>query len=210
VVVAKPQYDPAVGTPATQVPAFAAVLRLKDPQHFGETVEEAWQKAIGLVNFTRGQQALPGLIIDKESQNGVKYTLSYYRPPVAKSSGTIDARYNYRPSLARPGDYVIISSTDALARDLIDVVSKAPSTPDKTSLAANGLMEIEGPALAAILEANRENMVRNNMVEKGNPREKAESDIQILLAALGHLEHATLTLRRDAGRPQAQLEIRFK
>src|SRR5664279_2378148 len=74
VVVAKQQYDPAVGTPATQVPAFAAVLRLKDPKRFGETVEEAWQKAIGLVNFTRGQQALPGLIIDKANQGAVSYT----------------------------------------------------------------------------------------------------------------------------------------
>lgn len=210
VVVAKPQYDPAVGTPATQVPAFAAVLRLKDPQQFGETVEEAWQKAFGLINFTRGQQALPGLILDKESHNGVKYTLSYYRPPASKSSGPIDARYNYRPSLARPGDYVILSSTDALARDLIDVLKQASPAPAKMPQAANGLMEIEGPALCAILEANRENMVRKSMVDKGNSREKAESDTQILLAALGHLDHATLTLRREAGRPQAQLEIHFK
>ena len=210
VVVAKPQYDPAVGTPATQVPAFAAVLRLKEPQHFGEIVEEAWQKAIGLANFTRGQKALPGLIIDKASQDGVKYTISYYRPPAEKSSGAIDARYNFRPSLARPGDYVILSSTDALARDLIEVVKKATTAPAQTTEAANSLMEIEGPALSAILEANREQMVRKNMVDKGDSREKAETDNRILLAALGHLDHATLTLRREAGRPQAQLEIRFK
>jgi hypothetical protein len=210
VVVAKQQYDPAVGTPATQVPAFAAVLRLKEPKRFGETVEEAWQKAIGLANFTRGQKALPGLIIDKASQDGVKYTISYYRPPADKSSGAVDTRYNFRPSLARPGDYVILSSTDALARDLIDAVKKVPSAPANTSSAANSLMEIEGPALSAILEANREPMVRKNMVDKGDSREKAENDIGVLLAALGHLDHATLTLRRDAGRPQAQLEIRFK
>ena len=210
VVVAKQQYDPAVGTPATQVPAFAAVLRLKDSQHFGETVEEAWQKAIGLANFTRGQKALPGLIIDKASQDGVKYTISYYRPPAEKSSGAVDARYNFRPSLARPGDYVILSSTDGLARDLIDAVKKAPSTPAETSSGVNSLMEIEGPALSAILEANREQMVRKNMVDKGDSREKAETDIGVLLAALGHLDHATLTLRREAGRPQAQLEIRFQ
>src|ERR1035438_6752774 len=53
VVVAKQQYDHAVGAPATQMPAFAAVLRLKDPQRFGETVEEAWQKAIGDRKSTR-------------------------------------------------------------------------------------------------------------------------------------------------------------
>jgi hypothetical protein len=210
VVVAKQQYDSAVGTPAIQMPAFAAVLRLKDPQRFGETVEEAWQKAIGLANFTRGQQALPGLVIDKASQDGVKYTFSYYRPPADKSTGTIDARYNYRPSLARPGDYVILSSTDALARDLIDAVKQTPATPAKMSPAANSLMEIEGPALSAILQANREQMVRKNMVDKGDSREKAESDIQMLLVALGHLDHATLTLCREASRPQAQLEIRFK
>jgi hypothetical protein len=210
VVVARQQYDAAIGTPATQVPAFAVVLRLKDAQRFGETVEEAWQKAIGLANFTRGQQALPGLIIDKESQNGIKYTISYYRSPADKSSGTIDTRYNFRPSLARPGDYLILSSTDALARDLIDATRKAPSAPSTTASTVNSLVEIEGPALAAIFQANREQMVRKNMVDKGSSREKAESDIQVLLAALGHLDHATLTLRRDAGRPQAQLEIRFK
>jgi hypothetical protein len=210
VVVAKQQYDPAIGTPATQVPAFAVVLRLKEPQHFGEIVEEAWQKAIGLANFTRGQKALPGLIIDKASQDGMKYTISYYRPPTDRSSGMVDLRYNFRPSLARPGDYVILSSTDALARDLMDAVKQAPSTPAKVSSGANSLMEIEGPALSAILEANRENMVRKNMVDKGDSREKAENDIGVLLAALGHLDHASLTLRRDAGRPQAQLEMRFK
>ena len=210
VVVAKPQYDPAIGTPATQVPAFAVVLRLKEPQRFGETVEEAWQKAIGLANFTRGQKALPGLIIDKASKDGFKYTISYYRPPADKSSSTIDARYNFRPSLARPGDYVILSSTDALARDLIEAVNKSGSAPAKISQTANSLMEIEGPALSAILEANREQMVRKSMVDKGNSREKAEADTGILLAALGHLDHATLTLCRDGGRPQAQLEIRFK
>ena len=210
VVVAKPQYDPAIGTPATQVPAFAAVLRLKGPQRFGETMEEAWQKAIGLANFTRGQKALPGLIIDKASQDGVKYTISYYRPPGDKSSGAVDTRYNFRPSLARPGDYVILSSTDALARDLIDVVKRTSSAPPKASLAENSLMEIEGPALSAILEANREQMVRKNMIDKGNSREKAESDIQVLLAAIGYVDHATLTLRREAGRPQAELSIRFK
>jgi hypothetical protein len=62
----------------------------------------------------------------------------------------------------------------------------------------------------AILEANREHMVRKSMVDKGNSREKAENDTQMLLAALGHVEHATLTFRREAGRPQAQLELQFK
>ena len=93
---------------------------------------------------------------------------------------------------------------------MIGVLNKPASASARGSRAANSLLEIEGPALSAILEANREQMVRKNMVDKGNAREKAEADIRVLLAALGHLDHATLTLCRDAGRPQAQLEIRFK
>ena len=46
-----------------KLPGFAVVLQLRDPAKFQEVMEEAWQKAIGLVNFTRGQKALPGLII---------------------------------------------------------------------------------------------------------------------------------------------------
>jgi len=48
----------AVGTPEPQWPAFALVLGLRDAKAFGEVMEEAWQKALGLVNFTRGQKAL--------------------------------------------------------------------------------------------------------------------------------------------------------
>jgi hypothetical protein len=209
VVVARQEYDPAVGVPAEQYPAFAAVLRLKHPEQFGLTMEEAWQKALGLANFTRGQKALPGLIIDRAERNGVKYTFSYYRPPAARSE-PVDVRYNFRPSLARAGDYVIISSTDGLARDLIDAVQKEAAAPPGASSPANGVLELNGAALRASLEANRENLVRKNMVEKGHTREQAEAETFFFLLALGFLDHASLTLNRASGHPQAELRLKLQ
>jgi hypothetical protein len=64
-VVAEQEFDSAIGTPQIQLPAFAVILRLQNPEQFKEVAEEAWQKALGLINFTRGQQAMQGLIIDR-------------------------------------------------------------------------------------------------------------------------------------------------
>ncbi len=210
VVVAAQRYDTAIGTPAAQMPAFAAVLRLRHPQAFGEIVEEAWQKAIGLANFTRGQQALPGLIIDRASHRGVKYTLSYYRPPTGKDRTAIDSRYNYRPSLARPGDYLILSSTDGLARDLIEAAQKEAASPPKPAQAAHSALELDGAQLHAILVANREQFIRKNMVDKGNTRQQAETQTGFLLTALDCLDRAEFTLARENARPQATLELKLK
>jgi hypothetical protein len=210
IVVAEQKYDPAIGTPEVQVPAFAAVLRLRHGPAFGEVVEEAWQKAIGLANFTRGQKALPGLVIDRDTHAGVKYTVSAYRPPSGKEKGSVDMRYNFRPSLARPGDYLVISSTDGLAQDLIDALQKETSAKVKGVTTAHTVTEIDGDRLRGILAANREHLIRKNMVEKGNSREQAESDIRGLLALLSCLDEATLVMRRQEGRPSAELDLRLQ
>ena len=39
-------------------------------------MEEAWQKALGLVNFTRGQKAQPGLILDRVDHRGTPITVA--------------------------------------------------------------------------------------------------------------------------------------
>jgi len=210
VVAAAQRYDPAVGTPSVQIPALAAVIRLHHPQAFGETVEEAWQKAIGLSNFTRGQKALPGLIIDRAVHGDVKFTYSYYRPPGAKEKAAIDPRYNYRPSLARPGDYLIFSSTDGLARDLIDALKEESASPVKPLPATHSLAEIDGTALRTILLANREPMVRQNMVDKGHTREQADAEVGDLFTALNFLDQATLSVGDENGHPQATVEVKFK
>ncbi len=60
IVVAAQQYDPKIGTPQYQVPAFAMVFHLRHPEEFQAVAEEAWQKAIGLTAFTRGQRPSRG------------------------------------------------------------------------------------------------------------------------------------------------------
>ncbi len=209
VVVAEQEYDPAIGTPGVQFPAFAAIFRLRNPKQFGEVVEEAWQKAIGLTNFTRGQQAEPGLIIDRLFQGDTKFTAAYFRAPKEGDRQQIESRFNFRPSLAMPGDYLILSSTEALARDLIDALKKEIAGTVKPLAQAHSLLEVNAVQLASILDANRQNLVRKNMLDEGSTKEQAETQMDLLITIVRHLGRAKLDVATRSGRPQATLELKL-
>jgi len=203
--VAEQAYDPAAGTPKVKLPGFALVLRLRNPEKFGDVLEEAWQKALGLVNFTRGQQAQQGMVLDRPEHAGVRLTVAAMRPPRAGSRSDLDMGYNFRPTLARVGEWAILSSTDGLARDLIDALGKGSAAAPAAGV--HGLVEIDGPGLLSILAANREAMVLNNMVEKGHGRENAEGEIGTLLDILEWLGGARLTLGTKDGLLRASFEM---
>jgi len=205
-VVAQQAYDPAAGTPQMQMPAFAAVFRLRNPEEFGEVVEEAWQKAVGLINFTRGQQAQPGLIIDRPTHADVKYTMASFRAPPEGDRQGVDSRFNFRPALARLGDYLIISSTDGLAADLIDALKKEIAEQVKPLAETHSVVEFSSMQLASILGTNRESLVRQNMVKEGNTQQEAETQTDLIVTVLKYLGTANLDIGSRDGRPRAELE----
>ncbi|MHC4591753.1 MAG: DUF3352 domain-containing protein [Planctomycetota bacterium] len=208
VVVAEQEYDPAIGSPEVKIPAFAAILRLRNPEKFGEIAEEAWQKAVGLANFTRGQQALPGLIIDRPSHAGTKFTVAYFSSAAEGDRRALDSRFNYRPALARYGDYLILSSTDGLVRDLIDALKTEGTAAVRPLAQVHTLVEMDAVRLACVLGANRENMVRQNMIEKGSTREEAEAEADLLVTVLKHLGEAELRVGTADGRLYADLQLK--
>jgi len=206
-VVARQQYDPAIGTPEPQWPAFALVLGLRDAKAFGEVMEEAWQKALGLVNFTRGQKALPGLILDRVDHRGTPITVAKFSAKDVPDRDHLDQRYNFRPSLALAHGHAVLSSTDQLARDLVEALGKAPQTAAEAS---HTLLQLSGPELAAILKANRPTLVRSDMVNKGKSQTEAEQGIDTLCALIGWADRATLKLGRGGDHQAAELRLSFR
>ena len=97
-VVAAQAYDKAVGTPRVQIPAFALVVRTRHPDEFARVAEEAWQKAVGLTTVTRGQQAEPGLIIDRETYQGIRFSVATNAPGKNDDKAHLPSRFNYSPS----------------------------------------------------------------------------------------------------------------
>jgi hypothetical protein len=116
-------------------------------------------------------------------------------------------RFNFQPTLAMPGDYVILSSTDALARDLIDAVQEEARVGAKPVAGLHSAVQLDGTQLASILEANRDALVRQNMVEEGNTREQAETEIDLLLKIARSLQHVELRASSHGGQSQAILDV---
>lgn len=204
-VVAEQAYDPETGTPSTQVPAFAAIFRMHKPEKFGPIMEEAWQKALGLINFTRGQKAQPGLIMDKRDHAGVRYTFASFSAAEEPDKTKLDVRFNFRPAIVRDGEFLILSSTDQLADDLIDGLRN----PAQPVAASNGLVEIDGSRLTRILLANKDGIVRGNMLKKGQERTAAEKDFGNLTAVARLLGQATLRTGEAASQRFVDLKLEF-
>ena len=206
-VVARQEFDPAIGTPEPQWPAFALILGLRDPKAFGEVMEEAWQKALGLVNFTRGQKAEPGLILDKVDHRGTPITVARFSTADVPDRDHLDPRYNFRPSLALAHGHAVLSSTDQLARDLVEALGKA--RPPGTE-ASHTVIQIGGRELAEILKANRPGLVRGDMVKKGKSQAEAEQGIDLFCALIGWADRATLKLGQGGERQAGELRLTFR
>jgi hypothetical protein len=210
-VAAQQKYDPAIGTPLEQYPAAALVFRVDRPEDFGEVFEEAWQKAIGITNFTRGQQALPGLIMDKATHGGVTFSYCYYSARNEKDRAHLPSRFNVRPALVRVGPYLIVSSTDGLAKDLIDALNREDGRLPATRPEAHTVLEVTGgEQIAALFEANRNELLRQAVVGKGKKPEAAAAEINANVALARMLDRVRLSIAQSAEGPRADLELRLK
>ncbi|MFA5189640.1 MAG: hypothetical protein WC740_02880 [Verrucomicrobiia bacterium] len=208
-VVANQQYDPTVGTPSPQIPAFALVLQLRDPAQFREIMEEAWQKAIGLASFTRGQKADPGFVIDRPVHWTTKYSVARFSTSGIKDRSKLDMRFNFSPSLAMPGNYLILSSTEQLACDLMDAVGREAKLSSAPLAQTHSLLEAKGDRVAAALLANHDVILRQNILKKGGGDGDA-GGIDALITFAGFVEQLRLSLGAESGLNQAKLELKFK
>jgi len=190
VVVAEQDYGDSA--PQLQIPSFAAIFRLRDAEKFALVAEEAWQKAIGLVNFTRGQQAQAGMIIRQPTHDDTTYTMAYFLS--GEEGADVEDRHNFRPSLVSMGDFLVLSSTDALAEDLIDALKKEIDNPPKPLAETHSVVELDVVQLASILAANRDNLVRKSIVDKGNTEEQAAAETDVLLTIIQNLGQLKLSL----------------
>ena len=204
VVIAEQKFNDAA--PQLRLPSFAAVFRLRDPEKFGLVAEEAWQKAFGLINFTRGQQAQAGMLIRQPKHADLSYTMAYFLPG---EDGKMEMYHNFRPSLAVVGDSLVFSSTDKLAEDLIDALKKENAGKAKPLQSIHSVVEIDGEKLASILTANRDHLIRQNVVEKGHTEEQAETEIGMLLTIVQNLGKMRLSFQGPPEMTQAVLEWRL-
>jgi len=181
---------------------------VRNPQQFTEIMEEAWQKAVGLVSVTSGQKAQGGLIIKHPTCDGVPFTMASFSS-AGLDKTKLGMQFNFRPALVSLGDYMVLSSTDGLAKDLIGAIKKEMDEQIKAVAGAHSMLRVDLGQLASVLGANRTAMVRQNMLDKGTRQEEAEGQIDVILTILKYVGRADLSVADRDGQARARLEVKL-
>jgi hypothetical protein len=205
-VVAEQKYDSEIGPPQVQIPAFALVLKVRNPEQTAEIVEHAFEKAMGLVSYTLEEKGVPGLMMERPTYADTPYTLAYFRTSDAEQKNQLATRYNFRPALVKLGDYLVISSAECLGRDLIDAIKKEMASPPGPEPNTDTLIEVNAIQLASLLEANQAALVRQNMMQEGTEEKEAETAIDQWIGLVKLLGKATLLMGVQNGRLVARLQ----
>lgn len=204
VVVARQSFVGAEATPTIKLPTGAIVLELLPEAKLATPLKIAFQNIVGLGNLGLSQQGLPQLELSSERVAGGSLTSTRYLvPEEATDEAKQSIVYNFSPSLAVTDRYIVFSSTESLARSLLEQLSTAAASPS----ADNTRIEVRARPIFAVLQDNLEPLVSNNMLEKGHSREEAEGEVGILLAGIKLLDRMTLRLAPADGRLVLEISL---
>lgn len=195
IVVAEQDYSQIKPVPDLKLPAFALVIDLKpEDDDFAQRLKVAFQSFIGLANLGAAQSKAPPLELGSEVVDGVTIATSHFMAAKAAPGAKepVHQRQNYSPSAAQVDNHFIISSSLGLTRDLIPVLRKPAEETDVTAI-----LEADGPTLAHLLGVNRQRLVTQNMLEKGNDKATASGQIDLLLGLLQYAGRGTLTAKDE-------------
>ena len=178
--------------PAIKLPAFALVMKLRDPETMRSELRRTFQSAIGFFNIVGAQQGNPQLEMDMQKSGDVDMITSRYLPQKKdKDSTSAPIIFNFSPSVGFSGDRFVLASTAELAQQL----SVAP-TPESHQTGVNTSLQLFVPAISESLADNREQLISQNMLEEGHSREEAEAAIGLLFEIVRCFKGAGLELTR--------------
>jgi len=212
-VVARQDYQAFKAQPDLKLPAFAFVTELNQPDSdFAQRLKVAFQTFVGLSNVDAVQKKGPPLELGTEIVDGITLATAQYMLPHTNAPGaeTPNQRYNFSPSAAQVGKYFILSSSAGLARALIkDLKARGEDTKTGTEKSETVVVEASGPEFARLLELNRSRLAMRVMLDRGETKENAESQVELGLALFRYLRHGRLAIRDDARSTSLELKLQL-
>lgn len=189
-VVAPQSFPDKALAPSIKLPAFALAGQLRSPETMQRELKRIFQSFIGFLNVVgaMGGQPQLDLLMETDSKAKVQYFWAeYLRDSDKKYDNGLPIQFNFTPCIAFHEKQVYLCSTVELARQIVS----APSNVNTDSAKHNTVASFGFPALHQVLVENREQLISQNVLEKGHSREEAEKEIETLLSVL--------TLLKDAG-----------
>jgi hypothetical protein len=204
-VAARQTFADKVPQPAIKLPAFAAIFRLQDPETIRPDFRRTYQSLIGFLNIVGSMNGQPQLDLDIEKEDAYQIVSATFLAEKDASPGGLKIQYNFSPSIAFAGEYFVVSSTTALARELAQTVGEG--TRPSTELNSTVQLNVDG--VSNILDENRPQLVAQNMLSEGHSKEEAERAINDLLELLGAVKTASIDLGTSGEMLRASLQVDY-
>lgn len=201
-IVTRQSFKDVMPVPALKLPAFALVLKLRDPENMRPELRRTFQSVIGFFNIVGAMEGRPQLELDMEKMGEVDLVTSRYIPEKKdRDSTTANIIFNFSPSAAFSGDQFILASTADLAKEL----ALTPATRNGDS-GVNTQMNLYADGIREALIDNREQLIAQNMLAEGNARDEAEAAIDLALELMRCFKGAGMTLKQE----QDTLALQFR
>lgn len=191
-------------TPEIKLPGFALIFQLRDPDKIQRQLKISFQSIVGFANIGSAQNGLPQLELNSEKRGAGRVVSATYAADENKK-GTLN--YNFSPTIGFLGKRFILSSTDALATELLELATKqaVAKTDPVDDKSANTEVQLNVNVLHDVLTDNRGHLIAQNMLEKGHYKQQAENEIGTLLSLAKTVQNAALRL--VAGEKDLRLEL---
>ena len=192
-VVRRQDFSDRTPQPAVKLPSFALVFRLKDPETMRPELRRTFQSLVGFLNVAGSSQGQPQLDQGMRTDGDMQLVLASYVPE-ADERDSKDARinFNFSPSIGFVGDRFVLSSTKELAVELTEMTDDEPN--NDAAEVVNSYLVAKAESLSELLKDNREQLVAQNMLEKGHGEAEASKEIDGLLQLAKLLDTAALKL----------------
>ncbi|MFN0207768.1 MAG: hypothetical protein ACKVS6_15780 [Planctomycetota bacterium] len=210
-IVARQSYSNLPKAPKVKIPAFAVLLQVKeDSKKITEGFRRAFQTAIALSAADAAQKGRAALGLTEETVGEQKIYYSTYPDP--EEDEEVALEYNFSPAFCSKGNYLIVSSTHELARDVILQLPAAPRTevnvsePAKASSTLDELY-IHGPEAMRALDENSAGIIANAMLENGKSKAQASRELAGIVDLASLVRSAAVRSVATPSGMQFQLKI---
>jgi hypothetical protein len=211
IVSALHEFESSAPVPAIKLPGFAFVFDLKDPEAAVPELRRNFQNGIGFFNIVGAMNGQPQFETESEKIGGgqiVSATCVADKRKL-KDAAAVPIQYNFSPTVAFAGKRFVISSTRKLAKDILAAKPVATEKSASSSIVTNTAGTLAGKPIRAVLEANREQLIVQNMLEEGRSREEAEVAIGVLFEIVSWFDSAALALDASDDKLSLKLDVKL-
>ncbi len=206
-VATRQDFTDVLPIPAIKLPQFALVLELKEPESMTRELRRTFQSMIGFFNVVGAMEGNPQLELGMDKlDGGAELITSVYIPEDDEAeSKQANILFNFSPSVGFAKERFVVSSTNRLARELVQ--AKAPPRANNT---VNTDAVLKADVLKTVLTDNRDQLISQNMLEDGHTREEAEVAIDLMLELVGYFQDASMKLNVADDELGLKMEVRVK